>query len=52
MISSVPVNGHARYVLKQAIGESENQDVKILQTDHDLFIHNEKTRYGFFIHFD
>lgn len=52
MISSVSINENARYVLKQATDKSENQDVKILQTDHNLFIHNEKTGYGFFIHFD
>ena len=45
-------NINARYTLKQAIGENENPDVEILQSEHDLFIHNKKTGYGFFCHFD
>lgn len=45
-------NIRARYVLEDVIGESENPDVEILQSEHDLFIHNKKTGYGFFAHFD
>ena len=45
-------NLHARYVLKTVVGEAENPDVDVLQTDHDLFVHNKKTGYGFFAHFD
>lgn len=45
-------NLHARYILKNVVGEAENPDVDVLQTDHDLFIHNKKTGYGFFAHFD
>ena len=45
-------NIRARYVLKNVIGEAENLDVEVLQTEHDLFIHNKKTGYGFFAHFE
>ena len=45
-------NIRARYVLEDVIGESENPDVEILQSEHDLFMHNKKTGYGFFAHFD
>ena len=45
-------NVRARYVLKNVIGEAENPDVEVLQTEHDFFIHNKKTGYGFFAHFD
>lgn len=45
-------NVKARFVLKKIIGESENPNVEVLSTDHDLFMHNKKTGYGFFAHFD
>lgn len=45
-------NINARYVLKTVIGESENPDVETLSTAHDLFLHNKKTGYCFFAHFD
>lgn len=45
-------NTKARFILKQVIGKAENPDVEILSSDQDLFIHNKKTGYGFFAHFD
>ena len=45
-------NTKARFVLKQVIGEAENPNVEILSSDNNLFIHNKKTGYGFFAHFD
>lgn len=45
-------NIQARYVLEDVIGEAENPDVEILSSDHNLFMHNKKTGYGFFAHFD
>ena len=45
-------NMRARYVLKKVVGESENPDVEVLQSEHDVFFHNKKTRMGFFAHFD
>lgn len=45
-------NIQARYVLQNVIGESENPNIKVLSSDHNLFIHNKKTGYGFFVHFD
>lgn len=45
-------NMRARYVLKKVVGESENPDVEILQSEHDVFFHNKKTGMGFFAHFD
>ena len=45
-------NERARYVLKRTTGESENTNVEILQTKHDIFIHNKKTGQGFLAHFD
>lgn len=45
-------NRKVRFVLEQVIGEDENPDVKVLSSDHDLFVHNKKTGYGFFAHFD
>ena len=44
-------NAKARFVLKKIIGESENPNVEVLSTDHDLFMHNKKTGYGFFCSF-
>ena len=45
-------NIQARYVLQNVIGESENPNIKVLSSDHNLFMHNKKTGYGFFVHFD
>ena len=45
-------NKKARFMLKQVIGESENPDVEVLSSDHNLFMHNKNTGYGFFAHFD
>ena len=39
-------------VFEQMLDESENPDVEILLTAHELFMHNKKTGYGFFAHFD
>ena len=44
-------NTKARFILKQVIGEAENPNVEILLSDHNLFMHNKKTSYGFFAHF-
>ena len=42
-----------RYVLQNVIGESEDHNIKVLSSDdHNLFMHNKKTGYGFFVHFD
>ena len=41
-----------RYVLKKVVEGSENPDVKVLQSEHDVFFHNKKTGMGFFAHFD
>lgn len=45
-------NSKARFVLKQVIGETENPEIEVLSSDNDLFMHNKKTGYGFFAHFD
>ena len=45
-------NKNARFTLKQIIGKAENPNIEILSSDQDLFIHNKKTGYGFFAHFD
>ena len=45
-------NLQARYVLKNIVGESENPDVEVLQSEHDVFFHNKKTGAGYLIHFD
>ena len=45
-------NINARYVLKDVIGENENQDVEVLKGKQNLCIHNIKTGYRFFVHFD
>ena len=45
-------NKNVRFTLKQIIGKSENSNVEILSSDQDLFMHNKKTGYGFFAHFD
>ena len=45
-------NIHARYVLKSVIGEAENPDVEVIKGKQNLYFHNKKTGYGYFIHFD
>ena len=50
--SHVYDNEKARFTLKQVIGESKNPDVEVLSSDNNLFMHNKKTGYGFFAHFD
>lgn len=45
-------NIHARYVLKSVIGEIENPDVEVIKGKQNLYFHNKKTGYGYFIHFD
>ena len=50
--SHVYDNKKARFTLKQVIGESKNPDVEVLSSDNNLFMHNKKTGYGFFAHFD
>lgn len=45
-------NIQARYTLRNIIGENENPDVEVIKGDQNLYFHNKKTGYGYFIHFD
>lgn len=46
------VNDDARYVLKQTIGENDNQDVIVIKNDQMTYIKNKKTGMGVLTHFD
>ena len=37
-----------RYVSQNVIGKSENPNIEVLSSDHNLFMHNKKTGYGFY----
>ena len=46
------VNKQARYILKTVIGEHENSNDMIVQSDQRLFVKNKKTGKGILMHFD